>query len=509
MTTKIGEVELSVPRRLEVAFFLDEPGMVLPPIAPVLMESLRAVGYTTPAAIADLVDNSITAKAKTVSIRFSGGTSAFVAIIDDGEGMSDKELVSAMRFGSRDPREKRSDGDLGRFGLGMKTASLSQCRRLTVASLKEGELSIRAWDLDECESRQAWWLQHVTPAEVIPDALAALKGQGHGTAIIWEKLDRLYPIDSTSPLRELELAMEGVAEHLAMAFHRFLSGEMAGSFTVDVNGRPLPILDPFLGSHPRGQNLHSETFSIDGHTVAVTPFVLPFPSRMGTVEMDKVGGRESLKTAHGFYIYRGGRLMVPGGWYKIVPADELVRLARIKVDVPIELDHLWKVDVRKTMAEPPIALRPNLKRIVGAVTTRSKAVYKHRGVPVESDRVSLWERHELRGGAVTWRVNRSHPVLQAALRGASSAEDIEQICRLLEDSVPVHDIYVHVSNDLPVGNNEAEMTEAELEHLAAKLFSAFAELPEMQLSIMKKLHLTDPFSCRPDMAQRIAEKLRK
>jgi len=483
--------------------------MELPPIAPVLMESLRAVGYTTPAAIADLVDNSIAAKAKAVSIRFTGGNAAFVAIIDDGEGMSDWELVTAMRFGSRDPRENRSDGDLGRFGLGMKTASLSQCRRMTVASIKGSELAIRAWDLDQCESRRTWWLDRPASTDVVPEVLAALTAQGHGTAVVWEKLDRLYPINSTSPLRQLELAMEGVADHLAMAFHRFLSGEMAGPFTIDVNGRALPVLDPFLGNHPRGQSLHTETFSIDGHNVVVTPYVLPFPSRMAMAEMDKVGGRESLKTAHGFYIYRGGRLMVPGGWYRIVPADELVRLARIKVDVPVELDHLWKVDVRKTMAEPPIALRPNLKRIVGAVTARSKAVYKHRGVPVETDRVSLWERHELRGGAVTWRINRSHPILLAAQRGASSAGDIEQICRLLEDSVPVHDIYVHVSNDLPIGNSEAEMTEAELEGLAVRLLAAFDELPEMQLSVLEKLHLTDPFSRHPETALRIAEKLRK
>lgn len=486
---------------------MGEHGFELPPVAPVLMESLRAIGYSTPAAIADLVDNSIAAKAKSVSVRFTGGASAFVAITDDGEGMSDPELVSAMRFGSRDPRENRSGGDLGRFGLGMKTASLSQCRRMTVASLKDGELAIRAWDLDECETRRSWWLERPSPADVVPEILAALRAQGRGTAVIWEKLDRLYPINSSAPLRQLELAMEGVADHLAMAFHRFLSGEMVGPFRIDLNERPLPVLDPFLGNHPRGQSLHTETFTIDGHDVVVTPYVLPFPSRMGTVEMDKVGGRESLKTAHGFYIYRGGRLMVPGGWYRIVPSDELIRLARIKVDVPIELDHLWKVDVRKTMAEPPIALRPNLKRIVGAVTSRSKAVYKHRGVPVETDRVSLWERHELRGGAVTWRINRSHPVLQAALRGAPSAVDMEQVYRLLEESVPIHDIYVHVSNDLPVGSGEAEMTEVELEALAARLLEAFAEVPEMRQAVQEKLHLTDPFSRYPDMAQRIMGKL--
>jgi len=200
---------------------------------------------------------------------------------------------------------------------------------------------------------------------------------------------------------------------------------------------------------------------------------------------------------------------VPGGWYRIVPSDELVRLARIQVDVPIELDHLWKVDVRKTMAEPPIALRPNLKRIVGAVTTRSKAVYKHRGIPVETERVAMWERHELRGGAITWRINRAHPVLQAVLRPGTSPADIEQVYRLLEDSVPVHDIYVHVSNDLPIGSGDPDMSEQELEGLAARLLDAFSDLPEMKQSVLDKLHLTDPFSRNPEAAQRIAERLRQ
>ena len=490
------------------ALITEAIGVELPPIAPVLRESLRAIGYSTPAAIADLVDNCITAKASSVTIRFTGGKSAFVAIVDDGEGMAEPDLVAAMRFGSRDPREIRSKGDLGRFGLGMKTASLSQCRRMTVVSLKDKDLSIRAWDLDECQRRNMWWLEEPPPSDVISEVIDTLFEQGRGTAIVWEKLDRLYPVDSTSPLRHLEVAMEGVADHLAMVFHRFLSGEIAGVFAINVNGQTLPVLDPFLGNHPRGQSLHSETFSVDGHKVTVTPYVLPFPSRMGSAEMEKVGGRESLKTAHGFYIYRGGRLMVPGGWYRIVPSDELVRLARIKVDVPVELDHLWKVDVRKTMAEPPIALRPNLKRIVGAVTSRSKAVYKHRGIPVVSDRVSLWERLELRDGAVSWKINRSHPCIQVSLHG-ETALDLEQIYQLLEDAIPVHDIYVHVSNDLPVECGEADRTEADMEILAVKILKAFDTQPEMRMSVLQRLHLIEPFSRSPELAQRIAEKLGK
>ena len=131
----------------------------------------------------------------------------------------------------------------------------------------------------------------------------------------------------------------------------------------------------------RGQTLHSESFKIEGHSVVVSPFVLPFPSRLQPGDMDRAGGREGLKSRSPAPTcpYRGGRLVVPGGWFRIVPSDELIRLARVRVDVPVELDHLWKVDIRKTVAEPPAALRPELKRIVGAVTLRSFLVsaYTH------------------------------------------------------------------------------------------------------------------------------------
>ena len=141
-------------------------GIELPPVAPLLMQSLRAVGYTTSAALADLIDNSIAADAQHVGIRLAIHPEPSVAIIDDGHGMGEQNLIAAMRFGSRDPREARTGMDLGRFSLGLKTASLSQCRRLTVISLVGGTISSAVWDLDECEQRQTWWLGRPDPATI-------------------------------------------------------------------------------------------------------------------------------------------------------------------------------------------------------------------------------------------------------------------------------------------------------------------------------------------------------
>jgi hypothetical protein len=477
-------------------------GQELPPTAPLLMQSLRALGYTTAAALADLVDNSIAAGAHQIAISFRPVTEPSLVLTDDGCGMDQAELVEAMRFGSRDPREPRAGMDLGRFGLGLKTASLSQCRRLTVVSLKDGAVAAARWDIDECDRRQSWWLEQPEQHEIDLEILNTLCEHGHGTAVIWQVLDRLVGSGSG----RADVAIDGAANWLALSFHRFISGEMVGPFSITLNDRPLDKLDPFLEGHARGQSLHAETLYVEGQPVSVSPFVLPFPSRLHGDELNRAGGRESLKVGHGFYIYRGGRLVVPGGWFRIVPHDELVRLARIRVDVPVELDHIWKIDVRKTTVEPPLILRDHLKRIVGGVTTRSRLVYGFRGKPVSRDEVPLWARHELRDGAAAWRINRQHPVIMALLSGGFADGDADRVLKLIEESIPVHDIHVHVSNDLPIAEPQLA-SETDLEDLARRLVQAFSDKPDMVKTLLDRLPLMDPFNRRQDAARRIAERL--
>ena len=475
-------------------------GRELPPAAPRLMQSLRAVGYTTAAALADLVDNSIAADARKVAIRFAPEPQPFVAVIDDGTGMDEATLIEAMRFGSRDPRDPRRGPDLGRFGLGLKTASLSQCRKLTVVTLKDGRLSIARWDLDECDRRGSWWLERPNSDELPREPLNLLEEQGHGTAVIWQNLDRLGAAGA-------EQAILDAADHLALAFHRFLAGEVVGPFTILLNERPLDVIDPFLEGHTRGQALHTESVPVDGHAITVSPFVLPYPSRLRPSDLERAGGRESLKTGHGFYIYRGGRLVVPGGWFKIVPADDLIRLARIRVDVPIELDHLWKIDIRKSIAEPPAALRPHLKRIVGAVATRSRNVYTYKGTPADNrESVPLWQRHDIRDAGAAWRINRDHPAVRLLLSSRNSGDEVAVLLKVLEENLPIHDIHIHTVNDQPVAE-PAVPDEAELESIARRIVAAFSDQPEVSSRILERLPVTEPFNRNPDVARRIAERL--
>lgn len=472
--------------------------MELPPLASMLMQSLRSVGYNTSAALADLVDNSVAAGARRVRISLSMLPEPMAALVDDGAGMDEATLIAAMRYGSRDPRESRSGSDLGRFGLGLKTASLSQCRRLTVVSLRDGMLEAARWDLDECDRRQAWWLEQPSSGDLPQEPVSMLREQGRGTAVIWEKLDRT---DAAG-----EHAFLDAADHLALVFHRYLAGEFSAPLSISLNERALELIDPFLEGHSRGQALHGDVFTIDGHAVRVSPFVLPFPSRLKARDLERAGGRESLRSRHGFYIYRGGRLVVSGGWFRIVPGDDLIRLARIRIDVPVELDHLWKVDIRKAIAEPPPALRQHLRRIVGNVADRSRRVFTHKGIPADDGRrVALWQRVELRESGAAWRINRDHPAIRMMLSGYGGSEAAAGL-KLLEEHLPIHDIHIHTANDQPVADPPA-FDEAELEALARRLKSAFGGQPEQAARMIESLPSAEPYCRDPDAARRVLRRL--
>jgi hypothetical protein len=189
-----------------------------------MIEALRGLGYSTAAALADIIDNSVAARANSVNVNFSWREGrASIAVIDNGNGMDDGELEQAMRLGQLNPLTDRSPEDLGRFGLGLKTASFSQCRRLTVASRKNGKTSCLRWDLDVLANSDGdGWLLLEGPAEESVDLLQPLNSADHGTIVLWEQMDRIV----TAGFREqnfLDL-IDGVERHLAMVFHRFVQG---------------------------------------------------------------------------------------------------------------------------------------------------------------------------------------------------------------------------------------------------------------------------------------------
>ncbi|MGH9899670.1 MAG: ATP-binding protein, partial [Pyrinomonadaceae bacterium] len=423
------------------------------PYAPAFIESMRAVGYSLESAVADLIDNSISAKATAIRIQFRPFDNLYVAIIDNGEGMLADELTEAMRHGGRSPLEARHPHDLGRFGLGLKTASLSQCRKLTVVSYKNRALAARCWDLDLVAERKAWILRVADHREEIIELrhVDELIRQGHGTIVLWQDLDRLAA-GEVSVESALGSKMDQVREHLAITFHRYLAGESGLTrLNIEINNNPVSPIDIFLASHNATQKLNRDVFSIQGHEIRVQPFILPHISKLSAADLKLAGGEEGLRRNQGFYIYRNRRLIIHGTWFRLARAEELTKLARVRVDIPNALDHLWTLDIKKSSAHPPDVVRRNLGRTVDRIAERSRQTYKFRGRKTQSDGIiHTWNRIQSRDG-ISYNINREHPVVTAL--SESLDDDQRQLFRsvlnTIESNYPADSMYADMASDRP------------------------------------------------------------
>lgn len=357
------------------------------PSAGRLMVSLRDIGYDLPSAVADLIDNSIDANARHVAVELvADGAQSWLRVSDDGAGMTGKRLDEAMRYGSHADYGNRA---LGHFGLGLKTASLSQCRRLTVASrgAARGRVAARRWDLDEVVRRDSWDLETLHAAETDMRLTDPLVPGRTGTVVLWEKLDRVLPRRPTSGMtaRVLGSATYDVRAHLAMVFHRFMDGEAYGgrdSLTLTLNGEPVDPWDPFARSEPHARELPAQVVQYedpDGRTVTVDvqPFVLPGQHLFSSPEAHRqAGGPKRWNRHQGFYIYRRERVIQAGGWNRLRTLDEHAKLARIALDLPPGQEELFAVDVAKMRVTIPEDLRPGLRALAAATVAVAQERYR-------------------------------------------------------------------------------------------------------------------------------------
>ena len=480
----------------------------LPPDASVLLESMRAIGYEPATAVADLVDNSITAGAGHVSVRFDPGLPRSLAILDDGAGMNEAELLRAMRHGSRSPNDVRAENDLGRFGLGLKTASLSQCRRLTVVSKKNGIEHGMVWDLDDVTVDWVAGLLEAADLKAVP-FIDELEPMPHGTLIVWEKLDRLAAGDPGDGSVMSE-RMQQVADHLSLVFHRYLSDRPA-KLTIDVNLQPVVPLNPFLEGD--GATIgEEERITVDGHPIVLRSYTLPHISRLTRSQIEKAGGEIGLRRQQGFYVYRNRRLIVWGTWFRMFRQEELTKLTRVRVDVPNALDHLWSLDIKKSAARPPEVIRDRLKGLVPTMVKLSRQANEYRGRIISLKEVrSIWCRMEDRDG-VRYEVDRTHPLI-AALRvtaGDSLLPDIDNVLKAVADSLPVEALYNDRAND-KIGHKseypDDGATSERLEELARQMLGAFADRREDRERLLAGLGTIEPFAMYPALVKRIQARL--
>lgn len=350
--------------------------------------SLRDVGYELPQAIADLVDNSISAGARSVSVDLQfDGTDSWIRIADDGCGMDTATLTESLRYGSA---RAYDSNDLGKFGFGLKTASTSQCRRVVVASrraLGRARIEVRALDLEHIEQTNRWEILVVEPADRREHLIEPLK-QHTGTVVLWEDLDRILdykdPWGAWAKRKMIEHA-DGIAEHLGMVFHRFLDGQIPGhKLEIRVNGAVVEPWDPFCGGEKATTALPEHDFRVASENgmgiVHVRPYVLPDKSEFSdTAAWQRASGPLKWNRQQGLYIYRANRLIQWGGWSRIRTLDEHTKLARVAVDFTPNLDAAFGINISKAVVKLPIDLRDDIEPAISQLARIAQQRYRKGG----------------------------------------------------------------------------------------------------------------------------------
>ena len=419
----------------------------IPPKASVLAESSRDIGYSLHTAVSDVLDNSLTAGARTIQLHAETHAEVpAIGILDDGTGMTETELLEAMRLGSRSPLEGRTATDLGRFGLGLKTASFSQCRRLTVVTRKAGTTSCAVWDLDTVAARDRWIVELPGSIETIPwsDRLLA-----DGTLVVWQKLDRLVGPDGRGDRQDLVRQLDETARHVEFVFHRFLSGRegSAGRVEVSLNGAELKPFDPFHSHHPATQHHQEEPFVLAGREIRIQPVTLPHHDKVSKADWARYGGPEGYVKNQGFYLYRNRRLIVHGTWFGLARQLELTKLCRVRIDMPSSLDAEWKIDVKKAWAQPPPPVRERLRRIIEEIGVPSKRTYTVRGKRLAGDsRLPVWTRSQDKN-AISYGLDTEHPLFSAFENrlDPDTARAFRRLVGLIASTLPVEALYADVS----------------------------------------------------------------
>ena len=452
---------------------------------------MRDIGYSLGTALADIVDNSLTAGARTIRIfADTSGSALRVGILDDGSGMDEATLLDAMKLGGRSPLDKRERSDLGRFGLGLKTASFSQCRRLTVLTTQEGATRSARWDLDYVAETKQWLVQVPESTGAIP--WAEELGES-GTLVVWEKLDA----DERGSKTEADFVREvdEAGSHLELVFHRFLAGERGlQKASILLNERPLEPFDPFHATHPATIAGPEERIRVGGADVVVRAFTLPHHSKVGALDWERYARKEGYLKNQGFYVYREKRLIIHGTWFGLARQTELTKLARVRIDMPNTLDADWRIDIKKASAQLPAPIRRRLLKIIEPLGAGSKRVYTARGRRlVEESPVPVWSRIRNRDETL-YRINEQHPMVRdlTSRLDPASRGDLLRLLEVAGSALPMDAIFADIGGT-PDSNGNSSTSDDALHYAAVTTFSYLLESGQSAKNALEVMRSTDPF----------------
>ena len=477
------------------------------PKASAMINTFRAFGYNLQTAIADIIDNSISAKSQNIWINYDWlGKDSFVTIEDDGLGMNKEELIDAMTPGSKDPNEVRDVSDLGRFGLGLKTSSFSQCKRLTVVTKKSGFKTLkRCWDLDFVNSTEKWTLLDYISNE---SYLNKFSDHENGTIVLWENLDRLVGnahIENEAARKVFLEEFSSVELHLSLVFHRYLEKR---KLKLWINGIAIKPWDPFMKNEDGGQLISDEFLENDN--VHVKCYVLPHISKI--VEEERLKAKtENWYKLQGFYIYRNERLLLYGDWLGLFSKNEHYKNARILIDIPNKLDHDWKIDIKKATATPSVSIRKDLIRLGKMTRLAAAKIYRFRGNQIMlDDSISsfdfqpLWKATKQRDKVINYYINQEHPIITKYLENDSiSKKDFKSILKLIGKTTPLESIIQNYSENpesLELRGENIELDDGTIQ-LAKMMFDSLKQTGVSNELAIKQILNIQPFNEFPQLLE--------
>lgn len=476
------------------------------PPAKNLITGIRAIGYNFSTAVADIIDNSISAQANRIDVISDvSEDKAFVEFLDNGTGMTYGELENAMLLGSS--RIGREDGDieLGRFGLGLKAASLSQCRVFTVISKVSDSLNAIAFDLNLIEAENKWILRVLDDDEIsiIPN-IDKLLDYKSGTLVVWCEFDKIQ--GSSKKFEDsFRDAVADAKRHVETVFHRFYA-----THEIFFNFRRIEKRDPFLcGSTPRQQTGHTERLKVNGQIISVTPYSLPYWNTITDEEKALLGYPKSLHNDQGFYLYRNRRLISWGSWLRMGLKSEQNKLARIQVDIPSSLDTIWMLDVKKSSARIPDIIREQLRASVKDSFVRSKKAVRFPGLKEQQAENPVWIRiinaHEK---TALYSINRDNPLTVELFDnlGQGEARLLEILLSQIETSLPKHSIWNdHSDESVKIPDRRDTVDE---EQLISELMDILGMAkPEDRADLLDKLLNSEAYGTLKDRADSIARRI--
>lgn len=477
-----------------------------------LIQGLRSMGYSFQTAVADIIDNSIAANASSVYIYYdSREAEPYFEICDDGKGMEAEEFDSAMDFGTKKERSFTNKKELGRFGLGLKTASLSQCKRLTVITKSNQQIIGAYWDIDDIIATNSWQLTYLDSSAIstIPN-IDFLKDKNSGTIVLWQKFDRLKTSTKDFSSTMERIVQNDVLNHCAIVFHRFYK-----TMPIYINNIQLPKRDPFLDDFENKICRPERQIPTEyGVPIIVKAYRMPAESDLTKEEIELLGGKSSILTDDGLYIYRNDRLISWGNWMKLEHRNLYTHLARIKIDIPSCIDKEFGLDVKKSMAIIPDSIkgkiRPAIEDGIKQSTTRTRYTGKKEN---DSGIVRVWNRTTLENHKVLYELNDDYPLLKQ-LKDSLSSQQKRLLTYYLKDLVefvPISKMRDDVADSLYAINGQVD--DSQKETIKGELFEFVDQLPfdsiEASVTILLDLLSTEKFSILKNERETIAKEYRK